>query len=159
MLKLRPLPATQSAQPERMPWCHDPRSFAVPIWEQHDNSTNTYPTNAMHIGFFETRKKVNLATIMDVVDNIHAVETSSAPIIAHLLFFRDPGNVTRAGIEVTVLDSVQELGRKGNALASCLYSYFRRTTRGPGGEYVWKPLMHLLLSPSIENIIMLDVRL
>jgi hypothetical protein len=114
-----------------------------------------WPANAMHVGFFDNRRNTNVELFGRVIELARRVETSSAPIVPHALLFSRPRDALPPGFVLHLLTPFAE--KEGSAtLAQCLFEGLRRLCHGPGANYVWKPLIHLLLPPSVDRLLLLD---
>ena len=143
-------------RPKIVPYCHN-NSDAMPYaWRTKNPSP--YPSSAMHVGFFDDRATPNLNGVQLALHNIHALETSDAPIVAHLVFVYEPRGPTPSGAVLHVIYDETAVHRKNRAvkLAYCLHRNMVRSALGGGRHYLYKPVLHLLLSPHIEQLIMLD---
>jgi hypothetical protein len=114
-----------------------------------------WPAGAMHVGFFDNRRHVDVGLFGRVIELARRVETSSAPIVPHALLFSRPRAALPPGFVLHLLAPFAE--PSGSAtLAQCLVEALRRLCHGPGGNFVWKPLVHLLLPASIDRLLLLD---
>lgn len=93
-----------------------------------------------------------------VLDGIYALETSDAPIVAHLVFLHKPRGFIPSGVVVHALKDGAGADTEDIAvkLALCLHRNMARTALGDGRHYIYKTFLHLLLPPHIEQLIMLD---
>lgn len=109
----------------------------------------------MHVGFFDTRPRANVALFGQVIELARRAEISSAPIIPHALLLSRPRETLPPGFVLHLLTPFTQ--KAGSAtVAQCLFAGLSRLCHGPGANYVWKPVMHLLLPESIDRLLLLD---
>jgi len=136
-------------RPLLVPRCHNHTEEAP--WAQRVGP-GPDPPMAMHVGFFDDRATPNWRGIQRTLDRVRALETSDAPVVAHLVVVDAPGQVPVGGH----LHVLRGAGGAEGQLARCLYRNMGRSARGMGRHYLYKPVLHLLLPPHIEKLIMLD---
>lgn len=94
----------------------------------------------VHVGFFDTRRRPNTQAMALAAKRFDGLRVR----LHALLLFKHKV----PGMRVTVL--------KLPPAAQCLYDGFRRLSHGPGPAYLYKPLLHLVLPPSIRRLILID---
>jgi hypothetical protein len=109
----------------------------------------------MHVGFFDNRPNAKVNLFGQVVELARRAETSSAPIVPHALLLSRPREALPPGFVLHLLTPFTE--KAGSAtVAQCLIAGLSRLCHGPGANYVWKPVLHMLLPESIDRLLLLD---
>lgn len=127
-------------------------------WARQPTNHSIFPLSAMHVAFFDDRVRQDLNGMQLALNGIYALETSDAPIVAHLVFLHKPSGPTPSGAVIHFLKVGKGADTSDSVvdLVYCLHRNMARSVWGYGHHYLYKPLMYLLLSPHIEQLIMLD---
>ena len=94
----------------------------------------------MHVAFYDTRKKANIAGMLRASRLINGSGVRLHALLAH------PQAVP--GMEVTQLHLPPR--------AKCIHGNLCRLSHGPGPQYLYKPLLHWVLPVSVRRLIVLD---
>ena len=143
-------------RPKIVPYCHN-HSDAI-RWVRRTTNPLPFPSSAMHVGFFDDSATPNLHGIQLALSNIRARETSVAPVVAHLIFLQGPSSLALNGTFLHVIYDEAGVRRTNGAvkLSNCLIRNMARSASSLGRHYVYKPVLHMLLSSNIEQLIVLD---
>ena len=145
-------------RPKIVPYCLSHNHTVAVSLVRRTTGPGPFPPLAMHVAFFDDRAVPGLNGMQLAMNSIYAIETSDAPIVVHLVFLHTPRGPTPRGAVVHVLRDGVGVDTEDSVvkLVHCLHRNMARSVRGPGRHYLYKPLLHLLLSPDIEQLIVLD---
>jgi xylosyl alpha-1,3-xylosyltransferase len=104
------------------------------------NGDDAHDNGIIHVGFYDTRRSPDVAGMRRAAAVCNRSGVRFHALLAH--------PVAVVGMRVTRLELAQPFGR-------CLHANLRRLTYSTGHEYLFKPLLHLLL-PDVRRLILLD---
>lgn len=128
--------------------------------------SSAYPSNAVHVALVDNRLTPELARMIALLEQARALEAPGAPpLVAHLVVNEALPAATRAlvpskaGYHVHPVLGPRALVRAGG-VTRCLYRGLARTCRGRAClGYLYKTLLHRLLPPTLERLMVLDLDL